>query len=59
MSNKPWTLWSANAALKKENAVLQELINDVAKQINSMGTSVTVKSFGNALLNKIDAARKE
>jgi hypothetical protein len=44
--------------LKTQNAALRELINDIAEKIHSMGTSVTVASFGNSLLNRIDAARK-
>ena len=59
LNDKPYEhLPSRIRELETQNAALRELINDIAEKIHSMNTSVTVASFGNSLLNRIDAARK-
>ena len=60
LNDKPYEqLLSRIRELETQNTALRELVNDISVKIDSMGTSVTVASFGNALLNRIDAARKK
>ena len=50
---------TAKEKLEAEIAALQQLINDVANKINGKAPIVHVASWGNELLARINAARKE